>query len=130
MTARISVKKSGAFDKKNNEFVVEIRRIVDNCGLLQVTISERMDYDNPNIISMFKSGTMRVPVDRVAMLANAVGADPAALLHLWFTTYSPELLTSIDEFSMMLGNNEKAWITGLRKHFGSEVPSFDRCLLA
>ena len=43
----------------------------------QREIAAEIDYDKPNMISMFKRGEARVPLDKIPLLAKALGVDPA-----------------------------------------------------
>lgn len=48
----------------------------------QAEIASETSFPNPNMISMVKSGAIRVPLDRVPALAEALQVDPARLLQL------------------------------------------------
>ena len=48
-------------------------------------IAREIGYERPRIIEMFRSGETRVPLDKVARLARAVGADAAFMGHLWLS---------------------------------------------
>ncbi len=70
-------------------------------------IAQYLGYDRqPNILSMFKAGVMKVPLAKVRALAKALGADPGHLLRLAFNEYSPELLEDIDA-TMGLANRDE-----------------------
>jgi hypothetical protein len=47
-------------------------------------------YDKPNLISMFKRGEARVPLDKIPLLAKALGVDPAHLFRLSLEQYWPD----------------------------------------
>ena len=48
----------------------------------QREIVGEMGYEKPNIISMFKSGQVRVPLDKIPALARAIEIDTADLFRL------------------------------------------------
>jgi transcriptional regulator with XRE-family HTH domain len=54
-------------------------------------------FARPNIISMFKAGETKVPLDRIASLARALDADPAHLFQLALVDQWPELAQVIDD---------------------------------
>jgi transcriptional regulator with XRE-family HTH domain len=72
-------------------------------------IAEKLGYaKNPNVISMFKSGSLKVPLVKIPALAEALGADPAHLLRLAFQEYMAELLPIIDKHLGLLDKDERA----------------------
>ena len=48
----------------------------------QVEIAEEAGLVNPNMITMIKSGSTKLPLDRVPALAKALEGDPALMLRL------------------------------------------------
>ena len=60
------------------------------CGKSQRVIAAECGYPNPNIITMFKKGSTKVPLDKVDAMANALNADPRHLLRLVMQEYQPE----------------------------------------
>jgi HAMP domain-containing protein len=54
-------------------------------------------FARANIISMFKAGETKVPLDRIVPLARALDADPAHLLRLAMIDQLPELAKVIDD---------------------------------
>lgn len=59
-------------------------------GVAQKEIAEGLGYDKPNIITMFKQGRTKIPLNKVAPLAKILGVDPIHFLRLAMTEYSPE----------------------------------------
>lgn len=55
----------------------------------QWEIARDVGYEKPNIITMFKQGVSRVPVEKVAPFAISLGADLAELLLLWLGELAP-----------------------------------------
>jgi transcriptional regulator with XRE-family HTH domain len=56
----------------------------------QREIAMEIGYDKPNLISMFKRGESRVPLDKIPLLAKALGVDPAHLFRLALEQYWPD----------------------------------------
>jgi hypothetical protein len=59
-------------------------------GKSQRAIAIECGYPNPNIITMFKKGSTKMPLDKVASMAGALNADPRHLLRLAMLEYHPE----------------------------------------
>ncbi|MCF6369500.1 hypothetical protein [Rhizobium halophilum] len=82
-------------------------------------------FKTSDMIYMFMRGERKVPLDKVAPLAEALGCDSAQLFVLalksWFST---ELFNQVEEcFGAMHENKaERGWILALREIFGGEVP--------
>ncbi|MBI5313200.1 MAG: helix-turn-helix transcriptional regulator [Methylocystis sp.] len=57
----------------------------------QREIAAEAGYDRPNIISMFKRGETKVPLDRIPALAKALHVDPAHLFRLALEQQMPEI---------------------------------------
>ena len=112
--------------ERRNDFAALLETHINASTMTQMDLAKKLGYDNPNIITMFKKGSTRVPLDKVAPLATALELDPAALLRLWFETFLPEALPALDEhMGMALTRAEKSWVTGLRDTFKT-VPPYDK----
>ena len=57
----------------------------------QRQIAAEIGYDKPNMISMFKRGESKVPIEKIVPLALAIEADPKHLLRLHFEQIDREL---------------------------------------
>src|SRR6478672_9227328 len=57
----------------------------------QRDIATEIGYEKPNMISMFKRGEAKVPLDKIPALAEALHVDPAHMLRLAFEQYWPDL---------------------------------------
>lgn len=86
----------------------------------QREVAEECGFETPNIITMFKKGQMKVPLDRVGPLAKALDADPAHLLRLAMQEYMPETWLSIEEIlhSTILSANELELVRKYRQVTG------------
>ncbi|MFA7398980.1 MAG: hypothetical protein WCZ98_00695 [Sideroxydans sp.] len=85
------------------------REIADECG-----------FDNPNIITMFKNGQTKLPINRVTSLATALDIDPAHLLRLVMLEYAPEVWECIEDImkSTVLTSNELHLVRAFREVTG------------
>jgi hypothetical protein len=105
-------------------FVRRVAALVNASPKPQKRIASEMGYRNPNIVSMFKRGTVRVPFNKVPALALSVGADPVELLQLWLEEYEPQMVPIIERhFGAFLSAHEREWIDRLRQRCpGSQHP--------
>jgi len=111
---------------ERSRFTRHIDRLIMRSGKQQNIIAREMGYDRPNIISMFKQGTSRVPLDKVPALAMSVGASQVDLLNLWLAEYEPGMLKVLHEHrGPSLSGNEQGWLGLLRRLFPGEVPGCD-----
>jgi transcriptional regulator with XRE-family HTH domain len=75
----------------------------------QREIADEIGYDNPNMISMFKRGEAKVPLDKIPQLAKALGVDAAHLFRLALEQYWPDQAKLIlDIFGRTATENEEA----------------------
>lgn len=95
------------------EFITHKIRV---SGKLQVEIASEMGYDKPNIITMFKQGKTRIPLDKVGLLAKALEIDPALLLQKVMREYMPETLAALQSAldGLQLTQNERELIAAYR----------------
>jgi transcriptional regulator with XRE-family HTH domain len=63
----------------------------------QREIASEIGYDKPNILSMFKRGESKVPLEKVPALARALDSDPKHLLRLGFEVLWPDHAGVIEE---------------------------------
>lgn len=72
----------------------------------QKEVALELGYQQANILSMFKTGETKVPLDRIPALARALGLDFSYALKLWFDQQmfeetNPKLLAKMDEIRKM-----------------------------
>ncbi|MDQ6436612.1 helix-turn-helix transcriptional regulator [Mesorhizobium sp. LHD-90] len=80
------------------------KQIADEAGFLSV-----------NMLSMIKSGTSRLPLDRVPALAKSLECDPARLFVLALEQQDNALAVVVREIlRIAVSANEAAWIEELR----------------
>lgn len=75
------------------EFITERIEKIDKS---QKDIAEEADFPKANLITMIKQGKTRVPIDRVPKLARALEVEPAELMKMVLSEYSPEILKAIE----------------------------------
>lgn len=80
---------------------------IDNSPKTQREIAKAIGYINPNIITMFKQGLTKVPLDKVPLLAEALGRSPIELMRIALREYSPHLIPVFEQvFGRMVSDNE------------------------
>ena len=86
----------------------------------QREIAQEAGYEMPNIISMFKRGESRVPLNKIPLLSKALGVDPAHMFRLALEQYWPNRGDIIEKlFGRLASENEeeillKQWRTATR----------------
>jgi transcriptional regulator with XRE-family HTH domain len=90
------------------------------CGKTQREIATEIGYDKANIISMFKQGITKVPVNKAPALARALGIDPAYFLRVVMNQYEPEAWAVIDRVTggCVLSDNERNLLRQYRRAAG------------
>lgn len=68
-----------------------LEKAIDLSGKTQREIALEVGYDKPNVLSMMKKGTTKIPVEKVPALARATGVDPAQMLRIVMTEYNPDV---------------------------------------
>lgn len=92
-----------------------ISALIELSPKTQMEIAAELGFSKPNIVSMFKSGATKVPIERLPALAKILDVDPAYLLRLALQEYMPKLLTLIESScGFTVTENEKEIIKELR----------------
>ena len=96
---------------------------IQRSGKRQREIASEVGYLRPNIVTMFKQGHTRVPLDVAPALAQAVGLDPVGFLRACLGEYDPRLLEVLDEaFGDALSENERLLIRQWRSRTAGADP--------
>ncbi len=66
-------------------------------GKSQREVADALGYKNQNIISVFKNGKSKVPVNKVGALATVLGIDKKFFLHMVMNEYMPDVWKSMME---------------------------------
>lgn len=89
---------------------------IDSSPLSQKEIALRLGYTKPNIITMFKQGTTKLPVDKVGLMADALDVDQVKLLKLVMTEYMPDTWEAIQSIvGFAATENEQRMIEIIRE---------------
>lgn len=95
----------------------------------QKQIAEECGYQNPNVMSMLKTGSTKVPINKVGLLAKALGVDPRHLLRMTMVEYMPETWEVIEEIlgsDFTVSDDEMKIIYVIREAGGGLVPDMSR----
>jgi len=91
----------------------------------QREIAAEIGYDKPNIVSMFKRGEMKVPLDKVKVIANALDADPKHLFRLVMNAYWPDLEELVNDLlGDIVTENEAKILHKIRELTCNKDPEF------
>jgi hypothetical protein len=63
----------------------------------QREIAAECGYERPNILTMIKQGDTKLPLNKVGLMAKALGVDPIHLLRLTMSEYMPETWGVLEE---------------------------------
>src|SRR5476649_1521150 len=66
-------------------------------GKTQRQITDDIGYDNPNILTLFKQGKTKLPVNKVKLMAQSLGVDPTRFLRIVMTEYMPDAWQVIND---------------------------------
>ena len=86
----------------------------------QRQVAEECGFETPNIITMFKTGATKLPLNRIGPLAKALEVDAAHLLRLVMLEYAPDTWEAIENVmqSTVLTANELLLIRAYRQATG------------
>lgn len=81
----------------------------------QREIAAEIGYEKPNMVSMFKRGEAKVPLDKIPLLAKALNVDSAFLFRLAMEQYWPDQEEAIGAiFGSVITKNEKDLLEKIR----------------
>lgn len=91
----------------------------------QAEIANETGFINPNMLSIIKTGSNRLPIDRVPALAKALNTDPRLLLQLALEQWvGGTAARTFDEiFGTIVTLNEIAWLNEIRDASGHSDPT-------
>lgn len=91
----------------------------------QAEIASAAGFTSVNMLSLIKSGSTRLPLDRVPALARALDVDPARLLQLaleqWAGSAAARTFDTI--FETIVTRNEVGWLEVIREASGNTDPA-------
>jgi transcriptional regulator with XRE-family HTH domain len=90
----------------------------------QKEIAEEIGFEKPNVLTMIKQGTTKLPLARVGAFAKALDVDAAYLLRLALQEYTPETWAAIEDvFSgRLLTQNELLLVKVFRRFTNDTDP--------
>jgi hypothetical protein len=100
-------------------------------------IAEEIGIPRGNVIAMIRTGSMKLPINRVSAMAKAIDVDPITLLRKVMSQGEAEILKSIEEItgSRAVSANEFGLVQFVRHHSNnldiawSSRPEFAEALL-
>lgn len=99
--------------------------------ITQREIAKEVGWNRPNMVSMIKRGTTRVPWSSVPSLARAIEADPAELFRLAVEDYWPDAhQAAVQIFETIVTANERDLLEFVRDLCGGSTPSLSENLKA
>ena len=110
---------------KTPSVALYLAELFDQSRKTQKEIAADLGYDHPNIISMFKHGLTRLPVEKVPAMADALGVSQRHLLRMVLAEYHPQMLAVIETLTgPMLTENEVELVATVRRLSGGRDPAF------
>lgn len=98
------------------KFISKQIDIQASMGKNQREIAAEVGYEKPNMISMFKRGETKIPLEKIPVLAKALNVDPAYLFKLAIQQYWPNIGSAIAEiFGTVLTRSETKLIELVRQ---------------
>ncbi|MGA7181264.1 MAG: hypothetical protein WBX11_16985 [Thiobacillaceae bacterium] len=70
---------------------------INICDKSQKEIAVEVGYDKANVITMFKQGSTKLPINKVPIFAKALGVDPVHLLRIVMQEYAPDAWQVFEE---------------------------------
>jgi hypothetical protein len=120
-----------AYGVKKGTFANYLANQIRISEVPQKDIAEALGYENANIVSMFKKGLTKVPIEKVPALAKALHLDPAHLLMLAMREYMPEAFATIQKtLGHTVTENEFELVSEVRKATKDSDPLFSKVELA
>ncbi|TXL70848.1 helix-turn-helix transcriptional regulator [Vineibacter terrae] len=71
--------------------------LIDHSPLTQREIATKLGYDKQNIVSMFKTGQAKVPINKIGPLARILEVDAVWLLRRCLQEYHPDLWAVLED---------------------------------
>lgn len=88
---------------------------VDMSDLTQREIAAKAGYRRANIITMFKTGETKIPIDKIPTFAEILGIDAKRFLRVALEEYMPPIMYVIEDvLATVLSDNEIEIINELR----------------
>ena len=102
-----------------------IDEMMEERELSDKEVALRLGYNTPNVIRMFRQGRMKVPLDLVPALADAIGANRSKLMDRALQEYLPATIRALILCHSGLTDNELALVSFIRRVSENDDPSID-----
>lgn len=102
-----------------------IDEMMEERELSDKEVALRLGYSTPNLIRMFRQGRMKVPLDLVPALADAIGANRSKLMDRALQEYLPVTIRALILCHSGLSDNELALVSFIRRISANADPSID-----
>jgi len=104
---------------------IEMRALELRPRKSQIEIATEAGYFNPNMLAMIKSGSAKLPLDRVHSVAKALECDPKLLFKLALEQLGGATTAAAVEtiFGTVVTRNEVNWLAEIRDASGHSDPS-------
>lgn len=105
--------------KKDTQTVAEFLTYhIERSYRTQKEIALDIGYTKANIITMFKQGLTRLPLDKIGIVAEVLEIDPGVLFHKVLKEYMPDTLASLKPImkGLELSEDEVELITFYRNY--------------
>lgn len=113
--------------KKWTTFSSYLAAQIDASEKTQREIALALGYARPNLITMFKQGLTKVPIEKVPALAKILGLDLVHLLTFALREYQPEILKTIQSnVGCVVTHNEYAVVEAIRGVTRDANPKFTK----
>lgn len=111
--------------ERNSEVACFIQGHLEKCGYTVGEITLLLGFQSTDMVEGFCRGDRKVPLDKVQLLAHALGCDKRRLFVLvlksWFDAEFVKMLEDIFRGDCALAD-EQGWIGFLRESFGDQIP--------
>ena len=129
------VARPGRVSHQAGDKMVPITTYLDHAlrlsGRKQNEIAKELGYQRANIVTMWKTGTTPVPLNKVEKLAELLGADPKFLMRVVLNSYYPELLEFLSRgWGEPISQNELDIINFVRQASNNTDPRLDEDMKA
>jgi len=95
---------------------------VNRSNKTQARIAEQAGYARQNVVSMFKQGKMKIPIEKIPALAEIIEVDPKLLLRTAMAEYFPKIWEVLQEHfgnGLLVSDEERRILETLRKSAGT-----------
>lgn len=74
-----------------------LTRQMETNGIRNVDLARALGYERSNIISMFRYGETKIPIEQIPAIAKTLNVDSAHMVRLAFQEYFPGIAPVLDD---------------------------------